>query len=140
MRRRGDGSRNIRRGGDGSSRSIRRNVGRRGLGFIFTVIILTVIVVVVVTVIVATIILVGNRAGLGSRRRGRLSNQAHGGACAHDRGCGGRSWTSPRGTVRLAVLLEGFTRFHGVATVIEELGVVFVLATNSKVTGVVVVI
>lgn len=56
------------------------------------------------------------------------------------RGCGRRSWISSRPAVRLAVLFQGLTLLHRVATVVKELGVVFVLATNSEVTSVVIVI
>ena len=53
------------------------------------------------------------------------------------RSSGGRDWTSSWGTIRLTVVLESFALLHGMATVIEELGVVLLLATHGKVACVV---
>lgn len=61
--------------------------------------------------------------GLGDSRRGR-----------------GRSGTGPRATVRLAVLLKGLALLQGMAAILEELGIVLGLATDSEVTSVIVII
>jgi len=89
------------------------------LGLFFTVAI----------VITIVLVIVWNRRGL-RRRGGRLGGR-------RGRLGGG---LGARAAVSLAVLLEGLPFLHGVTTIIEELGVVFVLTTDGKVTGVVVVI
>ena len=108
-------------------------MGRRRNGVIFAILVVIVVVVVIVITVLTIITFVGNRTGLGSRGRRGLSSQTD------DGGCGGRCISS-RAAVSLAVLLEGLTLLHGVAAIIEELGVMFVLATDGKVTGVIVVI
>ena len=118
----------IGRGGDG---------GRRRHGLIVIVTVLVVVIVIASFVIITLAIVI---RGLWSRRRGgaRLDSQVGGRRLGH-RGRR-RDQTSSRTTVWHAVVPERLALLHGVATIIEELGVVLVLATNSKVTGVVCVI
>ena len=114
--------------GDGSG-SVRRHGGRNGVfaAVVVVVAVVIIVIVVVVTIVLAIIIIAWN--GSGSWRRGRGLDQGRRG--------GGRSGTSSRATVSLPVVLEGFTLLHGMAAVVEELGVVLVLTTHSNVTGVV---
>jgi len=114
--------------GDGS---IRRN-GRRHRLFTTVVVVVSVVsvVTIVVTIIIAIIVIAWNRSGRGRWRRSGGLNQGH-------RSSGGGDWTGSWSTIRLTVLLESFALLHGMATVIEELGVVLLLATHGKVTGVV---
>lgn len=93
------------------------------------VVIVTVITLVVgfIVAILTVVIVVRNRRGLGLRNQGVGGN-------------GRRGRVSPRGTVSLAVLLESLTLLHWVATVVEERGVVLLLATDGKVTGVVLIV
>jgi hypothetical protein len=132
-------------GGDGSrSGSVRGNRGGRRRGFVVAVLVVIIVAVVSVVTIVLTIITVVVRNG--SRPRswrtggGRLNTQGVGRGLGHGCRGGRRSRTRPRATVSLAIVLEGFTLLHGMATIVEELGVVLLLAANSKVTSVVVVV
>jgi len=118
-----------RRSGGGGG-SIRRNWGRHRLfTAVVVVAVITIVVTVIVTIVIAIIIIAWNRSGSGRWRRSGGLNQGH--------RSGGRDWIGSWGAIRLTVLLEGFALLHGMATVIEELGVVLPLTTHSKVTGVV---
>lgn len=118
---RGDGS------GDGS---IRRNGGRHRVFttvVVVAVVAVITIVVTIITIIIAIIIIAWNGGGRWGRSGGL--NQGHRN--------GGRDWTGSWDTIRLTVLLESFALLHGVAAVIEELGVVLLTAAHGKVAGVV---
>lgn len=90
---------------------------------------------VIVIFVLEKVTRVRNRSGVWRRGRGRLRDQ---GIRGGSREGGGR--VSSRAAVRRAVVLEGLTLFQGLATVIEELGVLLVLTTDRKATGAVVLI